>query len=302
MFDAKNYHREYGKHYYLKTKGKVTIIACPDCGESKPRYRGGRCQRCFFSRQLRQRAEKRVESVCKQCGASFLKRTTLHRFCSQKCSDASRWTFRESKQEGKCGQCGKDFVKSNGFQKFCSGSCKERHRRALATRTPRVTAIIKAQCEYCHAEFSQPKRYYEKRNSKRAPKFCSPRCTYLSRRGKSSPLYRGPANTTRGVTWKDIAKAARDRDGKACRICKSVSKRALPVDHVIPERLMVKWGLFAHAMENLLTLCMSCHGKKTYAETLLLRGDMIGFKSELNRLGYPENAVRMAFKFAGVMF
>jgi len=65
---------------------------------------------------------------------------------------------------------------------------------------------------------------------------------------------------------------------------------------------MVKWGVFAHAMENLVALCTSCHGKKTYAETLLLKGDMIGFKSELNRLGYPENAVRSAFKFARLKY
>ncbi len=72
------------------------------------------------------------------------------------------------------------------------------------------------------------------------------------------------------------------------------------VDHVIPERY---WRATArgtpHQLENLIPVCPSCHGRKTAQEYRLYRADVVGYKAELTRIGYPAEAVEAAFRAWG---
>ncbi len=55
--------------------------------------------------------------------------------------------------------------------------------------------------------------------------------------------------------WRSARRAALSRDHEACVACGSVRKR-MEVHHVVPFSLVLR-----HELENLITLCGSCHGK-----------------------------------------
>jgi hypothetical protein len=68
------------------------------------------------------------------------------------------------------------------------------------------------------------------------------------------------------------------------------------VDHVIPERFCRRFfkGADPHIDENLLVICMECHGKKTQAESWLFSGDWLSFTRVLNIIGYDIELVKTA--------
>jgi hypothetical protein len=59
--------------------------------------------------------------------------------------------------------------------------------------------------------------------------------------------------------------------------------------HVIAERWVRSFVKKAdvHCLENLVVVSPSLHAKLTAAENKLFRADWIGYKSELNRIGFP---------------
>lgn len=69
-------------------------------------------------------------------------------------------------------------------------------------------------------------------------------------------------------------------------------------DHVIPERWVRRFcaGANPHIIENLAAVTPRIHAKKTAIEWRLFRGDMLGFKSELRKIGYPDEMVTRALK------
>lgn len=57
----------------------------------------------------------------------------------------------------------------------------------------------------------------------------------------------------------------------------------MSVDHIVPYRIAkvigADIGINPNDLRNLLCMCRSCHMKKTAVETLLLKGDVMGFLS-----------------------
>jgi hypothetical protein len=158
---------------------------------------------------------------------------------------------------------------------------------------------IKATCRECGVVFEAMARSYGLMKKKsREPKFCSTQCMYKGRLGPKHASYRGGSLRSRGTGWGDLSAKIRKRDGMTCRRCGSDEKR-LVVDHIVPYRLMLKWGLEANHEHNLLTLCRSCHGFKVPAENALFKGDVVGFAAEMKRMGYPIGPAIIAFQLAG---
>ncbi len=73
----------------------------------------------------------------------------------------------------------------------------------------------------------------------------------------------GLSSRRRGANWDQQARRARERDGYACRVC-GVSEeeigRQLDVHHKIPYRSF-KSNVEANKLENLVSVCASCHAK-----------------------------------------
>lgn len=74
------------------------------------------------------------------------------------------------------------------------------------------------------------------------------------------------------------------------------------VDHLVAERIIRKWHLGKpHALINLLPCCAGCHSKKTAIEKHLEASDLLRFRQEVNRIGFPMDKVDNALRFYGLM-
>jgi len=69
-------------------------------------------------------------------------------------------------------------------------------------------------------------------------------------------------------------------------------------DHFWPERWVRRFCKAAdpHVLENLVVITPSLHAKKTAIEWRIFRGDMVGYRQELNRLGFDLALLDRAMK------
>ena len=79
---------------------------------------------------------------CDRCGKIYTPRTTIQRFCSEKCRELY-WQAehaqkrKESIQPYKCEYCGKEFVPRARNQVYCSRQCGRAASRRLYTEPPK---------------------------------------------------------------------------------------------------------------------------------------------------------------------
>jgi 5-methylcytosine-specific restriction endonuclease McrA len=110
-----------------------------------------------------------------------------------------------------------------------------------------------------------------------------------------SPLRRrrvGKRKQNYGRDWRARATAIRARDGNKCRVCGKAAAdgERFPIDHIIPLRIS-----HCHDLDNLITLCPSCHFAKNGAERKLRQHDRRGFEQGLKVLGWDSLIVARAF-------
>lgn len=67
-------------------------------------------------------------------------------------------------------------------------------------------------------------------------------------------------------------------------------------DHIWPERFVRRFCVAAdpHVLENLVVITPSLHAKKTAVEWRIFRGDWLGYKQELVRLGFDLDMINRA--------
>lgn len=119
-------------------------------------------------------------------------------------------------------------------------------------------------------------------------RFCSARCykDWLSEEragdawiGEDNPGWKGGVtrDARYGRNWKQQRKKALERDGYECLLCGT--SEDLNVHHKTPIRTFDKstdgWWRLANDLDNLITLCRSCH-KKVHANAAEYFGDLIG--------------------------
>lgn len=222
--------------------------------------------------------------LCRKCGKEFEARGYFsgNRYCSRKCIVA------DSRLKATCKVCQKEFNRSPGDtnRKYCSRECYKQDHNAILTLT----------CSGCGTTFSR-----KNNSSPTKRKFCTRACLSKSNRGTNNPLYRGRRHADRGKDWKIQSAAARSRDDNRCAaLChdgyEPNRKEKLSVDHVVPYRLAFAWhelgqGPDPNILTNLLSMCRSCHAKKTPAEIRLLRGDVIGFMAVMRPIVGDERLI-----------
>jgi hypothetical protein len=116
--------------------------------------------------------------------------------------------------------------------------------------------------------------------------------------------------------WDDRRSAAFARAGSNCEISgapivfvtqevdrenasitrKTTFKRA--ADHLFPERFLRRFfvGCDPHILENLYVITPALHAQKTAVETLVYKGDLVGYTRELIRLGWTREQIDKALK------
>lgn len=236
--------------------------------------------RCATQAQRKQRR-------CETCTGDIDGRGTRRRFCSKKCYGAWRSTH-----VGPCLICGER--KATNSNKTCSRRCQAVHRRRHFPRPCRSCGqfftrrtggpYCSRRCAAVQVDQRNPlewrrcsncgnalqRRRSEFLRAKHGHVFCGVPCRAAYLVGASSPVWKGGHRGYRGRGWPKLAQQIRDRDGHICRHCgktEAENGRALDVDHVIP------WRLFSDAEaandpDNLLSLCVSCHGYKTTSTTV----------------------------------
>ena len=86
-------------------------------------------------------------------------------------------------------------------------------------------------------------------------------------RGENSQFWRGGKTSPYNGEWRSIRRQVYERDGYKCVLCDGIDR--IQCHHIIPYRYS-----HSHALENLITLCRSCHSSEeikvnaVYVDTL----------------------------------
>lgn len=111
---------------------------------------------------------------------------------------------------------------------------------------------VEVTCNYCKKKFMRTKEH-----SERGKNFCSLSCVHNWLATDENP-YRTENSHSYGAGWKRIRNKILERDGQKCSFCgKTKSQQRLQVHHIIPYDVCRN-----HNIDNLITLCATCHGKQ----------------------------------------
>jgi len=159
-----------------------------------------------------------------------------------------------------CEVCGKEFEVKPGLAntaRFCSRKCMGlwRTENMRGENSPSWKGgKVKLDCEFCGEEFEVSPSYID------TARFCSPACWGLwqseNRCGENSPTWRGGISLEPyGSEWtEDLREEIRKRDNHTCAIS------GQPGHHVHH----INYNKTDNRPENLITLCISCHGKTNH--------------------------------------
>lgn len=147
-----------------------------------------------------------------------------------------------------CQQCGKEFHPRNERPshpaKYCRRACSHEAQRTLVTLV----------CVQCSQSFRR-KAYMKDWSQERGP-FCGFGCygqwQHENARGPANPNYKPETKKRDAWNYLEARRLARERDGRQCVQCGS--------DHLLHAHHLGDPD--DHALDNLVTLCASCHRKR----------------------------------------
>lgn len=172
-----------------------------------------------------------------------------------------------------CAECGKEVRKheyrlERSENLFCSESC----RGDYASKNPFHEGDGKKQvvkCDYCDSSFED----WNCRIERQEKHFCDKNCFYDYcsetdwNEGENHPMYNGGVVDEFGKNWHKKRKQRLKLDDYECVICKISNKKhykekgyGLDVHHIKPRRAFEDIEK-SNKIENLISLCRSCHKK-----------------------------------------
>jgi 5-methylcytosine-specific restriction endonuclease McrA len=223
---------------------------------------------------------------CAHCGNEYTKQDRA-RYCSTKCRGAAK---RKKRHPYRCLSCGVEFTvvpsrTKQGTPKYCSAPCKYAHfkvdyRTRVAKLCPMCGLTFETKlsddntyCSYtCMGKGKERKEdrqcvvcseiFRIKRSSQDI--CCSWECRIERLRGENHPSWRGGTIRSYAGDWTRQKREARARDDNICQECGKTSEENganMSVHHIKPYRAFDD-PHEANRLENLISLCMSCHMKK----------------------------------------
>lgn len=197
-------------------------------------------------------------------------------FCNRACHKL--WTKSTSTAIGEyiCLNCNQPFMRLVALQQrnkrpFCCRKCWAawRSKNEKGEEHP-LYAEVELACAYC----GSPVRRKNHHTRKHPMQFCDQKCrgAWLSQNvsGENHPNWKGGWDPYYGPNWRSQRKKARERDNHTCQICGATREelgRELDVHHVKAFR---EFGYIkdenknyraANRLDNLISLCSSCHHK-----------------------------------------
>lgn len=171
-----------------------------------------------------------------------------------------------------CEVCGDEYEERPGREdrsRFCSRDCFGRWRQTAfeGDGSPKYNSRT-VECDFCGTPIVRKKAELE-----RGPRnFCSVECQNRWQKdsghmaGPNSPRWKGDRAMHRrnyGDDWQGVRKAVLEKDGYRCVACRASEEdtnREMDVHHIIPV-MEFETPARANEMENLVSLCRSCHMK-----------------------------------------
>lgn len=221
----------------------------------------------FCSRQCANKSRTLEKGNCPVCGKKLDR--PEQKYCSRKCygkaltkDNVKRNNKGQILYECKCVVCGEKFKSTYQHTKTCSDKClfKLREINSSGKNNPNYKGPVTKKCAYCGKEFSYPRAEAPK-------KYCSKHCqiwgSARNRRKENHWRFKGDPKRDRGPNWNEQKTKARRRDNYQCQNCgvhESELNELLSVHHIKPYREFDDWKE-ANKLDNLISLCRSCHAK-----------------------------------------
>lgn len=268
--------------------------ACKICGKEFIQYPSKKkdycSQQCYHVAQrqgfYKWQTDKRIKNsyTCCYCGKQVVRSKSVRRnglsseniFCDRQCYDK----FRRKNSERKCRYCGKTFValREKKHAQFCNDDCRRSYFAqntvsyclncgqmfypwTIDRRNGRI--ILDNEIKTCSGKCK--KEYSQKMELLRREKIS------LAFTGSGHPNWQGGKSEYRGDNWTHQRFLAKKRDNYICQCCGLTQKQAvkkygsgLEVHHKKPYVFFDGDYVQANDLENLITLCRSCHQKEEW--------------------------------------
>lgn len=274
---------------------EVTILVTPLRSRYVRVFCGKACHRLWFSQNPEKRnhpPSTKSEVTCAECGHPMMRAPwQIKRHPTQLCSNACHARWRTHQQVGEanpnwvekssitCDACGavlQRLPRSIAISRhhFCDPKCRTEWlitNRSGADSAKWIDRQL-VTCAGCGCEILKTVEAVKRS----ALLFCGTRCAgdwkAKNWAGKNAPNWRGGSFPYRGPTWNSQKRAALERDKYICQHCgkgrtPDTGGVRLEVHHIVPFR---QFGFVpgqndadfqAHELDNLVTLCATCHRK-----------------------------------------
>jgi len=260
--------------YFEATQGNPNRFCSREC---VGRYRGNHHSEEFKKKRSEAwkgennpRYKPKIEKKCENCGEVFKVSPyeSDKKFCSSECQRLGQ----TKREERECAYCGEKFeVVPSSKKKYCSKKCSGKANGFKPTVDVDEEQLIRL---YWEEEKSFQEiadildcsvgglwRIFERYDIPRRPNFDDDEFDFLS--GKDHPMYEngkwvGGAGPEYGTNWNEQREKALRRDFYMCQRCRT--NQSLVVHHIKP---VAKFDnpKEANKLDNLITLCKSCHKK-----------------------------------------
>jgi len=191
-----------------------------------------------------------VEFTCEYCGEKGEKPPSRinhgDNFCNRQCLGK----YQRNRVEVDCFTCGDTFERPRSRVHrsdavFCSNECKSEYRKNR----------VELECFNCGKSFERKKS----EAGRQEQTFCSRECKGRSRRGEDNPNWKDGRPDYYGSNWREMREKTLQRDNHQCMKCgDSGEDESLHVHHIKPIRTFDE-PENANFLDNLVSLCVSCH-------------------------------------------
>lgn len=207
----------------------------------------------------REHGEHLPNMQCEGCGSNFFDPKKQLKYCRECNSYAgeNNGNWRDAQEEGECIVCGESFTyyPSEKSGKYCSDCYQDPEVSGNPPQEWWGDGSRAVSCEQCEDDFT----VYRWKAENQDVFFCGRDCyaRWLSKR-------RGSGRTPKkayGLYWQSARKRTLERDEFTCQKCgveQSELGESLHVHHILPVRIFNDPSK-AHTLDNLVTLCSSCH-------------------------------------------
>ena len=243
-------------------------MECPTCGKTLSTVRGMR------QHHTKIHGEPLPNRTCRECGLEFYDPKARREFCNDCNPNAGEHNgnWSDAMETTSCERCGEafDYYPSNKDGKYCS-SCVDAADGLLPENPATKGDRVAVHCRSCDTELEvRPARLEEQTRGF----FCTLECygTWLSETvvGPAHHQWKG-GPIPYGQRWWRIRRQALERDDYECQHCGADADELgqnPDVHHRQPVRSFDQPDA-AHTMDNVITLCRSCHRRVEAGEIVV---------------------------------